>query len=103
VANQIEYNVIANAIPYETGTAQARGTIPFSFALAGTTVGQLLQGGPLAPAVANKDDGRTSNPAPAVSTQSPTASVNDIRVNAGVNALGNFTGETQNPFAVVAP
>jgi hypothetical protein len=101
VANQIEYNIIANAIPYETGTAQARGTIPFSFALAGTTVGQLLQGGPLAPA--NNEDGRISNPAPAGPTPSPTASVNDIRVNAGVNAFGNFTGETQNPNAVVAP
>jgi hypothetical protein len=99
VANQIEYNIIANAIPYETGTAQARGTIPYSFALAGTTVGQLLQGGPLAPA-ANSDDGRNSKPAP---PSSPGASVNDTTVNAGVDALGNFTGETENPFAVVAP
>jgi hypothetical protein len=101
VANQIEYNIIANAIPYETGTAQARGTIPYSFALAGTTVGQLLQGGPLAPA-ANNDDGRTSKPAPnldAVVAQSERVVANTARV----DALGNFTGETENPFAVVAP
>jgi hypothetical protein len=101
VANQIEYNIIANAIPYETGTAQARGTIPFSFALAGTTVGQLLQGGPLAPAVSN-DDGRTSKPAPnmnAVIADSERVVANTARV----DSLGNFTGETENPFAVVAP
>jgi hypothetical protein len=102
VANQIEYNVIANAIPYETGTAQARGTIPFSFALAGTTVGQLLQGGPLAPSSATNEDGRTSKPAPnldAVIASSERVVANTARV----DALGNFTGETENPFAVVAP
>jgi hypothetical protein len=101
VANQIEYNVIANAIPYETGTAQARGTIPFSFALAGTTVGQLLQGGPLPPSASN-EDGRTSRPAPnmdAVIAESERVVANTARV----DALGNFTGETENPFAVVAP
>ena len=102
VTNQVEYNIVASPVPYDTGTAQARGTIPFAFELAGTTVSQLLQGGPL-PNSTQSSDGRTSQPAPAVSTQSPTASVNDTTVNAGVDALGNFTGETENPFAVVAP
>ena len=32
-----------------------------------------------------------------------TTSVNDIRASAGVNDLGNFTGETGSPFTVVAP
>jgi len=47
VANQVEYTVIGNPVPYDTATSQARGTIPFAFALAGQTVGQILQGGPL--------------------------------------------------------
>ena len=66
VANQIEYNVIASPVPYDTGTGQARGTIPFQFALAGTTVSQLLQGGPLATTTTTntKVEGRTSRPKP---------------------------------------
>ena len=64
VANQVEYNIIGYPVPYETGTAQARGTIPFGFALAGTTVSQLLQGGPLAATTNTKVDGRATQPAP---------------------------------------
>jgi hypothetical protein len=65
VANQIEYNIVGKAVPYATGAAQARGTIPFAFQLAGQTVLQLLQGGPLpatasAPSVAS--EGRVSAP-----------------------------------------
>jgi hypothetical protein len=102
VTNQVEYNIVASPVPYDTGTAQARGTIPFAFELAGTTVGQLLQGGPLAPAVANNNNGRNSKPAPdlgAVIASSERVVANTARV----DALGNFTGETENPFAVVAP
>jgi hypothetical protein len=65
VANQVEYNVIASPVPYDTGTAQARGTIPFQFALAGTTVSQLLQGGPLAATTNTRPDGRKLNHNPA--------------------------------------
>ena len=36
-------------------------------------------------------------------TSIATTSVNDIRASAGVNDLGNFTGETASPFGVVAP
>jgi hypothetical protein len=103
VANQIEYNIVANAVPYETGTAQARGTIPFAFALSGQTVGQILQGNPNGPGTeVSADDGRSSNPAPnmdAVISASQGVTAN----NAGVDAMGNFTGETQSPFNVVAP
>jgi hypothetical protein len=63
-ANQVEYNIVASPVPYETGTAQARGTIPFAFALAGTTVSQLLQGGPLAATSNTKVEGRQTQPAP---------------------------------------
>jgi hypothetical protein len=105
VTNQIEYQVQGKPIPYSTGTSQARGTIPFSFALAGQTVSQLLQGSPVPVNFANDRGARTSTPSPTnqVNTSNPGASVNDVSVNAGVDALGNFTGETGNPFAVVAP
>jgi hypothetical protein len=106
VANQIEYNVIASPVPYDTGTGQARGTIPFQFALAGTTVSQLLQGGPLATTTTTntKVEGRTSRPKPnpGLDTFIKQSVVID-RANAGVDALGNFTGETTSPFNVVAP
>jgi len=63
-ANQVEYHVVASPVPYDTGTAQARGTIPFNIALAGTTVSQLLQGGPLPASTNTRSEGRTSKPAP---------------------------------------
>lgn len=57
VANQIEYNVVGKAVPYSTGTAQARGTIPYAFQLSGQTVSQLLQGSPASTASATFDPG----------------------------------------------
>ena len=45
VANAIEYQVVGKPVPYATGASQARGTIPFAYALAGTTVSQILLGG----------------------------------------------------------
>ena len=69
VANQVEYNIIGYPVPYDTGTAQARGTIPFGFALAGTTVSQLLQGGPLAATTNTKVEGRQTQPAPPQAAQ----------------------------------
>jgi hypothetical protein len=104
VANQIEYNVIASPVPYDTGTGQARGTIPFQFALAGTTVSQLLQGGPLATTTNTRTEGRTSGPKPnpELDTFIQQSVVID-RANAGVDALGNFTGDTTSPFNIVAP
>ena len=63
IDNQVEYMVEAAPVPYDTGTGQARGTIPFPFALAGTTVSQLLQGGPLPASVAT-NNGERSSPTP---------------------------------------
>jgi hypothetical protein len=65
VANQIEYMVTGTAVPYATGAAQARGTIPFAFAFAGQTVSQLLQGGPLATATTQDQGARTNTVSPA--------------------------------------
>jgi hypothetical protein len=103
MANQVEYYVMGNPVPYDTGTSQARGTIPFAFQLSGQTVGQLLQGGPATPATAQASPGeRTSRPAP--NMNEVIAASNQVVANtARVDANGNFTGETENPFAVVAP
>lgn len=71
VANAIEYNVVASAIPYATGGSQSRGTIPFSFQLSGQTVSQILQGGPRTASTATTDfDSRNDNPSP-VEVDSP--------------------------------
>jgi hypothetical protein len=103
VANQVEYHVIGNPVPYDTGTSQARGTIPFAFQLSGQTVGQLLQGGPAVTATAQASPGeRTSKPAPNMN-EVMKASDRVVANTAGLDANGNFTGDTQNPFAVVAP
>jgi hypothetical protein len=107
VANQIEYLVVGKPVPYSTGASQARGTIPFAFKLTGQTVSQLLQGGGSSATTAPASLGeRATTTAPArVSTPAPNpgASVNDIRASAGVDANGNFTGETASPFSIVAP
>jgi len=100
--NQVEYNVVAHAVPYDTGTGQARGTIPFSFELAGTTVSQLLQGGPLA-GNNRGDDGRQTQPQPANIDNLINAGFAQDRARAQVDQNGNFTGETTSPFNIVAP
>jgi hypothetical protein len=106
VANQIEYNIVGKPVPYSTGTSQARGTIPFAFQFSGQTVAQILQGSAAgAPAVQQESGARTESPSPAqiFTPTNPGATVNDIRASAGVDALGNFTGETESPFSIVAP
>jgi hypothetical protein len=102
VANQVEYHVVASPVPYDTGTAQARGTIPFAFELAGTTVSQLLQGGPLA--VNNRrDDGRQTQPQPANIDNLINSGIAQDQARAQVDQNGNFTGDTTSPFNIVAP
>ena len=110
VANKvIEYQVKGKPQGQYTALSQDRGSIPFQFELAGETVQDVLVGKPVGTQYVTTDPGaRTDAPAPQTSaptpqTSAPTASVSDITVNAGVNAQGNFTGETENPFAVVAP
>jgi hypothetical protein len=96
----IEYNITGKPQGQYLGFTTDRGTIPFGFAMTGQTVDQLLNGSPImgsSSATSQADPGaRKDSPAPNVS-------VNDISVNAGVNALGNFTGQTFNPNAVIAP
>lgn len=64
--NQVEYFISGKPVPYSTATSQSRGTIPYAIQLAGQTVTQLLQGGPLPAAVTAPDPGaRTTTPQPA--------------------------------------
>jgi len=64
--NQVEYFISGKPVPYSTATSQSRGTIPYAIQLAGQTVTQLLQGGPLPAAVTAPDPGaRITTPQPA--------------------------------------
>lgn len=71
-SNQVEYNIVGKSVAYNTATSQARGTIPFAFALTGQTVSQILQGTPASSTVAAGDPGtRTSAPSPQTSAFVP--------------------------------
>jgi hypothetical protein len=109
VSRQVEYQIKGVGIPYVTAFSSQRGTIPFDYELVGTTVGEVLNGRPVGTKY-TRTEGRTdTGQPPSVNPTAPLdpgptgASVNDTRVNAGVDQFGSFTGETQNPFAVVAP
>lgn len=76
VANAIEYNVVASAIPYATAGSQSRGTIPFGFQLSGQTVAQILQGVPKTSSTANLDPGaRNDQPSPVQADSPDTAAL----------------------------
>jgi hypothetical protein len=98
----VEYEVQAKPIPHFYNKSQDRGTIPFAFELTGETVGQVLRGKPVGTVYPASSGERrtTSQPTPSAPSQ-PAASVNNISASAGVDANGNFTGETASPFAVV--
>lgn len=93
VANAIEYNVVASAIPYATAGSQSRGTIPFGFQLSGQTVAQILQGAPKTSSTANTDPGaRNDQPSPVQADSADTASLfNDASYDSGyaVDSDGN--------------
>jgi hypothetical protein len=100
IANKvIEYQVKAAGVGTSTALSSQRGTIPFQYELAGSTVGELLNGRPVGTKY-SRTDGRVSTDSPP--SNNPTSPVNPGN-QAGVNELGNFTGTTENPFTVVAP
>jgi hypothetical protein len=105
IANRaIEYAITAKPIGQSYAFTTDRGTIPHQFNMTGQTVEQLLNG----PYVVDSTGGSAGAADPGARQDKPdptliTRSVNDTSVNAGVNAFGNFTGDTQNPNAVVAP
>jgi hypothetical protein len=98
VSKAVEYQIQGQPVGYNTAFSSQRGTIPFAYELAGSNVGELLNGRPVGTNY-TKSDGRpnTSNPPSA----NPTSPANTD--SAGVDANGNFTGITYNPNAVVAP
>jgi len=103
----VEYQIKATAIPYSIGFGSNLGVIKADIEISGATVKDLLTKG-VALAEVSPPDGRQTTTTPAKPATPPAApratlAVNDISASAGVDALGNFTGETASPFAVVAP
>ena len=90
----VEYQVSGVGTPYIVALSSQRGTIPYNYELAGSTVGELLNGRPSGTQYRRGSDGRVD------SAQPPSDSA---PITAGVDAMGNFTGETSSPFLVVAP
>jgi hypothetical protein len=97
VSRVIEYQVKGVGVGSSTALSSQRGTIPFQYELAGSNVGELLNGRPVGTKYA-RTDGRTSTDEPPATN--PTSPVNPGN-QAGVNEFGNFTGTTDNPFTVV--
>lgn len=98
---QVEYNIEAKPVAQNVAIGQNRGTIPFPFQLSGTTVKDLLRGNaPLSqlPPLAGE---RTPQATPS-SSNIPPGPPNPRSTSAGVDALGNFTGESESPTQVGA-
>jgi hypothetical protein len=91
---------------YTINASSRRGSIPSQFELVGRTVGDILAGngstGTTVTTGSSAGDGR-GKPRPEVPVAYQRTAVNNSAVNAGVDVNGNFTGETDNPFAIVAP
>lgn len=106
VANRaIEYTITAKPQVYSLHATTDRGTVPFQFAMTGQTAQQLLTGSPVGTTYGtNQTDpgARKDKPSPQVNAAVEASVVID-QSRAGVDALGNFTGETSSPFNVVAP
>jgi hypothetical protein len=107
IANRIiEYKIMGDCPIYTINASSRRGSIPSQFELVGKTVGDILAGtgstGTTVTTGSSASDGR-GKPKPTVPVAPQRTAVNNSVSNAGVDANGNFTGETDNPFAVVAP
>jgi hypothetical protein len=96
VSRQIEYQIEAQPNPHGTAFSTQRGTIPYNFELAGSTVGNLLNGRPVGTKY-TRTDGRTSTADPP--DNNPNEPLNPIN-GAGVDVNGNFTGTSDSPFTV---
>jgi hypothetical protein len=105
VANKaIEYSIFGKPIPMKYNSSTDRGTIPHDFVMTGQTVNQLLNGKPITTRNTTDRGARQDQPSPPnpATSPSPGQTVNDISASAGVDANGNFTGETASPFQVGA-
>lgn len=102
----IEYIIEGLPVGQSNGFGQARGTVPFAFALSGTTVKDMLIGKPAQAGLAPLQDGRQTKAQPQNTPTGPapadtSTTVNDAAVGAEVDTLGNFTGYGS-PFSVGA-
>jgi len=95
----IEYSIFGKPIPMKYNSSTDRGTIPHDFVMTGQTVSQLLNGKPITTRNTTDRGARQDQPAPV--NQAVAASVVVEQSQAGVDANGNFTGETASPFTVV--
>lgn len=107
IANRIiEYKITGACPMYTLNASSRRGSIPSQFELVGKTVGDILAGtgstGTTVTTGSSTSNGR-GNGKPTVPVAPQRTAVNNSVSNAGVDANGNFTGETENPFAIVAP
>jgi hypothetical protein len=89
-ASVVEYQVDAKPIPHFYNKSQDRGSIPFAFELAGTTVEQILQGKPVGTVYPASAGERRDSPQP--NTSAPTQPAEPTS-GAGVDVNGNFTGD----------
>ena len=85
----VEYTIKATPVHYDVGFGSNLGVIKSPIEITGATVKDLLMSG-IANAEISAADGRTSSPTPPTTTT------------AGVDDLGNFTGESSSPFQVGA-
>jgi hypothetical protein len=92
----VEYQVDGKPIPHFYNKSQDRGSIPFNFELVGETIQQVLQGKPVGTVNPASPGERRNSPAP--NTSAPTQPA-EPTTGAGVDANGNFTGETASPFS----
>lgn len=90
----VEYSVTAIPVQQFVGFGSNLGVIKAPIEIAGVTVKDLLMNG-IPNAEISPDDGR-------VPTSQPPIEAPVVATNAGVDAFGNFTGESTSPFQVGA-
>jgi hypothetical protein len=96
----VDYHAEGTALNHAYAQSSALGSVPVPLQLVGETVEQVLNGTATSVTVSGDDSKRKT-------VASAPIKVKDMETrepaNAGVDANGNFTGETTGPFSVVAP
>jgi|694.fasta_scaffold57305_3 hypothetical protein len=98
--SQVEYRITGAPVNQHTAFSQSRGTIPKAVQLSGTTVKDVLIGNAPAAELPVLAGERTPQASPAQT--GPLAAEILTNTGAGVDALGNFTGESESPTQVGA-
>jgi len=98
----IEYKVTGASPGTATALSSLRGSIPNNFNFSGATVSDILIGQVQQQTASNAAGDKTRNNVPVKATP-PAAKATVANGAAVVNANGNFTGQTDSPFTVVAP